>query len=190
MKIINSRLFRVLVSLFFIGILLGIISFIIGDKDTNYIINYFSLIKSNNFNYLTSLISSIYSNYKYAFIILFCSITLLLSFIIPIIIIFRGISAGFTIISIIYTYKVKGLLLSLIIMFPVLIINELLFILFSYYSINFSFRLYNAIKNNKNINVKDFSKNYILIFLILLVLLIISSLFEIFISSNLIKFVI
>ena len=75
-------------------------------------------------------------------------------------------------------------------MFPVLIINELLFILFSYYSINFSFRLYNAIKNNKNINVKDFSKNYILIFLILLVLLIISSLFEIFISSNLIKFVI
>ena len=189
MKIIKSRLFKIIVTLFILGLFLGIISFILSDKDHS-IINYFSLLNSGNYNYISSFIYSIINNYKYSFIMFFLGISLIFVFIIPFIIIFRGISASLTIISIIYTYKIKGLIIALILMFPVMIINELIFIFFSYYSINFSIKEYNVIKNNKSINLKDFIKNYLYIFLLSLVLLFISSLFEIFISSNIIKFVI
>ena len=89
MKIIKSRIFKILVSLFIIGFFLGIISNIILD-DNNTIINYFSLIENNNFNHFSSLISSITSNYKYAIILWTSGIIFFLSFIVPILIIFKG----------------------------------------------------------------------------------------------------
>ena len=190
MKIIKSRLFKVIVSLFIFGIVLGIISFILSEKDSHSIINYFSLLKNGNFNYFNCFMSSIINNYKYDLIIFICGISLIFVLITPFIIIFRGVSVGFTLFSIIYTFKVKGLLLAVILMFPVIIINEIVFIFFSYYSINFSFKEYSTIKNNKSVNLKDFIKNYFYIFLFSLIILLVSSLFEIFITSNIIKFVI
>ena len=189
MKIIKSRIFKILVSLFIIGFFLGIISNIILD-DNNTIINYFSLIENNNFNHFSSLISSITSNYKYAIILWTSGIIFFLSFIVPILIIFRGISVGFTIFSIICSFKIKGVLYSLILLFPSIIINEFIFILLGYYACNFSIKCFNAIKNNKLINIKSFTKNYFIIFIFCLVLLLISSLIEIYITSNILKFVI
>lgn len=189
MKIIKSRLFKVLVILFIFGFILGIISFFIFNKNNNEIVNYYMMIKNNKINYLNSFFNSILYNYKYISIIFIFGLIFFLSFLTPLIIIFRGISLGFTLISIICSFKMKGLILGLILLFPVGLLNELIFILISYYSIHFSFKVYNAIKNNKNINIKSFCKNYLIIFLIFLSILTISSLFETFISSNIIKFV-
>ena len=189
MKIINSRLFKVLVLLFLVGLFLGIMSFFI-IKDKSSIINYLYLIKNGNINYIKTFISILINNYKYALIIWIFGIIFIISFIIPFIIIFRGIFIGFTLFSIIIAFKLKGLLIALIILFPSAIINEFIYILLSYYSINFSNKMFDAYKNNKSINIRSFSINYLYIFLILISILLLTTLFETYISSNIVKFVI
>lgn len=191
MKIINSKIFKILVVTLVIGFIIGIISFIFMDKSTlqSSIINYINLIKNDNYNYSNGLILSIISNIKYSSIIWISGIIFFCSLVIPLIIIYRGISLSLTISTIIYTYKLKGVLYALIIVFPT-ILNELIFLFLSYYSINFSIKCFNTIKNNKDINLRSFIKNYFYIFLILSLLLIISSLIEIYLCSNIIKFVV
>ena len=191
MKIINSKIFNILVVTLVIGFIIGIISFIFMDKSSlqSSIINYINLIKNDNYNYSNGLISSIISNIKYSSIIWISGIIFFCSLIIPLIIIYRGISLSLTISTIIYTYKLKGTLYALIIVFPT-ILNEIIFLFLSYYSINFSIKCYNTIKNNKDINLRLFIKNYFYIFLILSLLLIISSIIEIYLCSNIIKYVV
>lgn len=191
MKIINSKIFKILVVTLVIGFIIGIISFIFMDKSSlqSSIINYINLIKNDNYNYTNGLILSIISNIKYSSIIWISGIIFFCSLVIPLIIIYRGISLSLTISTIIYTYKLKGVLYALIIVFPT-ILNELIFLFLSYYSINFSIKCFNTIKNNKDINLRSFIKNYFYIFLILSSLLIISSLIEIYLCSNIIKFVV
>lgn len=191
MKIINSKIFKILVVTLVIGFIIGIISFIFMDKSSlqSSIINYINLIKNDNYNYTNGLILSIMSNIKYSSIIWISGIIFFCSLVIPLIIIYRGISLSLTISTIIYTYKLKGVLYALIIVFPT-ILNELTFLFLSYYSINFSIKCFNTIKNNKDINLRSFIKNYFYIFLILSLLLIISSLIEIYLCSNIIKFVV
>lgn len=191
MKIINSKIFKILVVTLVIGFIIGIISFIFMDKSSlqSSIVNYINLIKNDNYNYSNGLILSIISNIKYSSIIWISGIIFFCSLVIPLIIIYRGISLSLTISAIIYTYKLKGVLYALIIVFPT-ILNELIFLFLSYYSINFSIKCFNTIKNNKDINLRSFIKNYFYIFLILSLLLIISSLIEIYLCSNIIKFVV
>lgn len=191
MKIINSKIFKILVVTLVIGFVIGIISFVFMDKSSlqSSIINYINLIKNDNYNYTNGLILSIISNIKYSSIIWISGIIFFCSLVIPLIIIYRGISLSLTISTIIYTYKLKGALYALIIVFPT-ILNELIFLFLSYYSINFSIKCFNTIKNNKDINLRSFIKNYFYIFLILSLLLIISSLIEIYLCSNIIKFVV
>lgn len=191
MKIINSKIFKILVVTLVIGFVIGIISFIFMDKSSlqSSIINYINLIKNDNYNYTNGLILSIISNIKYSSIIWISGIIFFCSLVIPLIIIYRGISLSLTISTIIYTYKLKGALYALIIVFPT-ILNEIIFLFLSYYSINFSIKCFNIIKNNKDINLRSFIKNYFYIFLILSLLVIISSLIEIYLCSNIIKFVV
>ena len=189
MKILKSRVFKSLVFVFILVILLGVISyFVFGIKESN-IINYFESIKNEKFNYSLGLLNSIKYNYKYLLFIWIFGIIFIFSIFIPFIELFRGYSVGFTISLIIYTYNIKGLLLSLILLFPCVIINELIYLLESYFSINFGIKTYKAFKYNKSITLKYYIKNYFYRFLIFIILLSISSLFEIYITSNIIKFV-
>ena len=189
MKIINSKAFRILVGLFIIGILLGIITFIMSNDKTNDIINYFDLIKNNKFNYINNLFNNIYYNNKTIFLIWICGFIFPLVIIIPFLVIFKGISISFTISSIIYSFKLKGVLLSLILLFPCTIINILVIILISYYYFNYCNKTYNIFKSNKSINIKNYFKNYFYQYIILSIVLMLSILFETYITSNIFKFV-
>ena len=192
MKIIKSRIFKVLILLFILGLLFGVISFIFMDKTSleNYTLNYVDLISKNNFDYTKGLINTLISNYKYLSILWIFGIIFFLFPLVPLIIIYRGISIGLMISSIIYSFKLKGFLYALIILFPTKIINELIYIIMSYYSISFSLKIYNAIKTNKSINITSFSKNYFYILLIFIVALTLTSIFEVYLSTNIIKLVI
>lgn len=192
MKIIKSRIFKVLILLFILGLLFGVISFIFMDKTSleNYTLNYVDLISKNNFDYIKGLINTLISNYKYLSILWIFGIIFFLFPLVPLIIIYRGISIGLMISSIIYSFKLKGFLYALIILFPTKIINELIYIIMSYYSISFSLKIYNAIKTNKSINITSFSKNYFYILLIFIVALTLTSIFEVYLSTNIIKLVI
>ncbi len=191
MKIIKSKIFKLITASLIIGLILGIIYFIFIDKKEleSSIINYITLIKNNDYNYIKGLTLSISSNLKYSSIIWISGIIFFCSLIIPLIIIYRGISLSITLSIVIYTFKLKGLLYALIIAIPN-IINEIIFLFLSYYSITFSIKCFNTIKNNKDINLRQFIKNYFYIFIILSFLLIISSLIEIYLCSNIIKFVV
>lgn len=192
MKIMKSRIFKVLILLFILGLLFGVISFIFMDKTSleNYTLNYVDLIGKNNFDYIKGLINTLISNYKYLSILWIFGIIFFLFPLVPLIIIYRGISIGLMISSIIYSFKLKGFLYALIILFPAKIINELIYIIMSYYSISFSLKIYNAIKTNKSINITSFSKNYFYILLIFIVALTLTSIFEVYLSTNIIKLVI
>lgn len=192
MKIIKSRIFKILIILFIVGFVLGIITYFMIDNTiiNENMYNYFDLIKSGDFKYLRSLFNSIIFNNKYLFIIWVSGIILVSIFAIPIIIIYRGISLGLTFISLLVTFKIKGLLYFALLIIPSGLLNEILYIFCSYYSLNFSMKIYNSIKKDKLINIKSFSKNYIYIYIIFTIVMLISNIIEIYISSNLIKYVV
>ena len=195
MKIIKTKLFKSLLVSFIIGIFIGIICFILlSSKEkislSNNLTNYINLIHDGNFKYFPSLVKSFISNYKYLVLIWIFGIIFFCSLLIPFIIIYRGILLGFTISSIIYVFHIKGLLYSLMLMIPSVIINEFIFILIRYYSITFSTKCFNVIKKDKTINLRQFIKNYFYIFLVLSSCILLSSVYEIYIGSNIIKFVV
>lgn len=192
MKIIKSRIFKILIILFIVGFVLGIITYFMIDNTiiNENMYNYFDLIKSGDFKYLRSLFNSIIFNNKYLFIIWVSGIILVSIFAIPIIIIYRGISLGLTLVSLLVTFKIKGLLYFVLLIIPSGLLNEILYIFCSYYSLNFSMKIYNSIKKDKLINIKSFSKNYIYIYIIFTIVMLISNIIEIYISSNLIKYVV
>ena len=191
MKIFKYKIFKILILVVLLGILLGIISFIMIDKSIikNDLINYINLIKNGNYNYLEGLTNSLTSNISFSFFIWLFGIVFIFSFINIILIIYKGISLGFMLSSIIYVFKAKGLILGLILSLNS-ILNIIVYIVLCYYSINFAIKSYNAFKNNKLVNFKSFYIRYIYIYLILLGVLILNSLLEIYVSSNIIKFVV
>lgn len=195
MKIIKTKLFKSLLISFSIGVFIGIICFILlsfSEKVSlsSDLTNYINLIHDGNFKYFPSFIKSFISNYKYLVLIWVFGIVFFCSLLIPFIIIYRGILLGFTISSIIYVFHIKGFLYSLIMLIPSTIINEFIFILVSYYSITFATKCFNVIKKDKTINLRQFIKNYFYIFLVLSSCILLSSVYEIYIGSNIIKFVV
>ena len=195
MKIIKTKLFKSLLVSFFIGIFIGIICFILLSSNekislSDDLTNYTNLIQEGNFEYFPSLIKSFISSYKYLVLIWIFGIVFFCSLLIPFIIVYRGILLGFTISSIIYVFHIKGILYSLIMLIPSTIIIEFILILISYYSITFATKSFNAIKKDKTINLRHFIKNYFYIFLILSLVTLLSSVYEIYIGSNIIKFVV
>lgn len=191
MKIIKSKLFKTLFFIFLFGIVCGIISYIFMNKDAvnNNIVNYVKLIGSNDYNYFNGFIMNLYNDFKFYSLIWIFGIIFICSIFIPILIIFKGISIGFSISTIIYTFKIKGILYSVILMLPN-ILKCIIFILLGYYSISFSYKCYNAFKEDNFINIKKFILNYFYIYLILLFILIIICLIETYICFNILKFVV
>lgn len=194
MKIINNKIFKTLVILFVFGCLLGIISFIFCSSDVKYNITnnakeYVGLLDTSKINYAETMFLSFKYSASYGLYIFILGILFVFSFIIPLLIIFKGILFSFSVFSIIYVFNIKGVLYALILMFPY-VINMILYLLLSYYSINLSIRLYKVFKNDKLINIRTFFKKYLYIYLIFNLFLLISSLIETFISSNILKFVV
>ena len=194
--------------IFLIGIILGIISFFILNKSDKFIVkdNIISLIdniKLGSVKYPNTVFLHVSNNLKIISIIwilgLLCLITIILSvsvvllclasFIVPFIVVYKGIILSFDVISIIYAYGFKGFILSFLYVFPSIVINILLLFV-SYYAINQSIRTYKLLKSEKMISLKKYIKNYVLIYLILSLLLVILSILEIFFISFIVKLVV
>lgn len=194
MKILKSRVFKCLLILFSIGLLLGIISFFImskSDKEliSNNLIEYINNINNGNITYLKGITTSIISSIKELSIIWASGIIFIFIIIIPLYVIFKGIIASFTICNIINTFNIKGLLYSVIMALPALI-NILILLVLSYFSIQFSIKCYKTIKHNKFINLKSFIKNYALIYLLLIFASLINNLIDIYAITNILRFMI
>ena len=101
----------------------------------------------------------------------------------------KGFLVGFSISSIFLTYKTKGILAVLLYTFPIQIINIIVVIILSIYSIMFSLNLLEII-NSKNNKTRLMLKKYFIILMLCIVLSFISSLFEVYLFPNLLKLVV
>lgn len=193
MKILNNKKLTIILFVMIISALTGIFFItILKDNNKDIIINalknYLEIIKNNKINYQSLFIKSLTTNILIVLIIWILGISLIGIPIVLILLAFKTYSITFTYISIIYIYKLKGILLSSIYIIPH-IINLFIIFLLSYYSINFSIILFNNLFRKLSYNKHLIVKKYIKILIISLILIIISSILETFIIPNIIKII-
>ena len=176
-----------------VGIIAGSIFMIVlskNDKETvlNSIKDFFDKLINNKFNFVGTLKNTLISNFLFSFIIWVIGISVVGLLIVIFIIFYKSFTLGFTISSIIYTYSIKGSLLALIYVFPHMVMNLLIILYLSSYSIKLSIILIKSILKKDNLNFKAFINNYSKVFLISIIFLIVTSLYESFIAPIILRY--
>lgn len=188
----DKSIYYALVSTVIISIIFGgLFITIIKDNDKTLVLNqigsFFTSIKGNHINYLDSLKNSLISNNIYIFLIWLLGISIIGIPIIVLMLFFKGFTLGFTITSIIYKYKVSGIIGALAYIFPHLIINIGVYFIISYYALKLSLTILNSILKRTPLDIKYFINKYIVLLGVSIIVLIFSSLIETYISPYLIK---
>ena len=142
----QKRLYLFLITVILLGIISGIVYTFFLDskiKVLESIETYFYLIKnSTSINYIKSLSSSCFINIAYLLLIWLLGISLIGFPIIVIILFFKSFIIGFSVSSIIMKYGLKGLFGSFLYVFPHQIVMLIIYLLVSFYSINFCYKLF------------------------------------------------
>ena len=155
-----------------------------------YIETFINTIKNNNFNYIYTLKNTLIINYLVIFIISILGFTYFLAPLNILILFYKSFVIGFSLSSFILVYKIKGLFLSIIYIFPHLIINILLFSLLIAFTLKLSIKMINTIIKRKDVNMRVYFNKYLYTGLFIFIMLTISSLYESFISPYLLKLVV
>ncbi|MEE0699840.1 MAG: stage II sporulation protein M [Bacilli bacterium] len=100
---------------------------------------------------------------------------------------FKGFMLGTTLSTIILKYQVKGVLGCFLYVFPVMIVNVIIYVFFSFFAVYVSLRFLKALFKKDNLNFKAFLGKYLLAFLLSLVLMAITCLFDSFLTPLLLK---
>lgn len=181
-------------------ILLGIISgsiflMILNENDKTLVINqistFISNINSNNINNFGAFKNAIYENLVFVILIWILGMSMIGIIINIFLVYMKGFILGFSVSSLFLVYKYKGLLASVIYVFPTSIINVITTIIISVYSILFTINLWKIIflRDHTNSMVK-FLKKYLLVLFICLLLCLVSSLSEAYLIPSLLKLII
>ena len=178
-----------------LGIVCGSLFIIIlnsSDKSLviEYIETFIDTIKNNNFNYIDTLKNTLIINYLVIVIISILGFTYFLVPLNILILFYKSFVIGFSLSSFILVYKIKGLLLSIVYIFPHLIINILLFSLLIAFTLKLSIKMINSIIKKKNINMRVYFNKYLYTELFIFIVLTITSLYESFASPFLLKLVV
>ena len=180
----------------FLGVISGaIFSNIIDLNDRNLVIDKIELLISNidkqNINSLVAFKNSIFTNLSYSLIIWVFGLTILGVLVNIFLLYIKGFIFGFSLSSFIIVFGTKGVALSILYTLFGQLLNLLVVMMLSIYSIMFTINLIKIIiKNNNNLNIFRFFKSYVLIFVISVVISFISSLSEAFLFPALIKIII
>lgn len=178
-------IFVVTVISFIIGILL--ISILSGNNKSlivKSLNNFFISIKENKLNQSALLYKTLTNNIIINLIIWILGISIIGIPIVISILSFKSLTFGFTISSLIYTYKFNGIIKSIIYIIPNLINLFIIFVL-SYYSISFSLMLFNYLFRKKEYNKRIIVNRYLKLLLISLFLLILTAVLESFVMPKL-----
>ena len=175
-----------------IGIISGSIFVIIINKNDKKMMidsinNLFNKIKENNFDFLSIFKNTILNNFIISFIIWIIGISVIGIVVTILLVFYKCFILSFTISSIIYVYSFKGIILSIIYIFPHMIVNILTFLYISSYSIKLSIILTKTILKRENLNFKQFLNNYLKVLLISIVILLLSSIYESIIMPYILK---
>lgn len=183
-KLIDKKIILVSSILLGLGILSGIIFFFITTSLDKMIVknmmNEFVNIKTNVT--FSTFINSFKYNIIYIVIITLSSLLVIFSPLVLLINYYKGLTIGFLISSTISTFKLKGILYFVAILFPHHILMSILLILYSSIMFKLSLKLLKVIYMNEPINLNIFIKKVLILFLTSLIICIIISLLEIYIS--------
>ena len=153
------------------------------------IIGFFDSIKNNNFNYMFSFKNAILNNIGFILLIWLLGISVIGIPIIIFLFFSKVFTLGFSISSIIFNYKLKGTLLSLFYVFPHHIINIYIYIVLIAYAISLSLKIIDSIIKRKIIDFKLVMNKYLYVLLISFIVIIITTLLEVFMVPSLMKFI-
>lgn len=183
-KLIDKKIIIVSSILLGLGILSGIIFFFITTSLDKMIvknmINEFVSIKTNVT--FSTFINSFRYNIIYIVIITLSSLLVIFSPLVLLINYYKGLTIGFLISSTISTFKLKGILYFVAMLFPHHILMSILLILYSSIMFKLSLKLLKVTYMNESINLNIFIKKVLILFLISFIICIIISLLEIYIS--------
>ena len=158
------------------------------DKVTlkEYITNFFTSIKQGK---IISLYKTLINNNLGILITALLAFSVILFPLVIVIIFYKGFTLAFTITSLIYTFKIKGIILAIIYVFPSLIFNLVFYFIMCYYSFKLSLILFNKVINKDTTNINKFLKKYLVIILVCAIFVSLFSLYDTYLLPSLIKLV-
>lgn len=191
---INKQIIIFLLGLSIIAVIAGAFYITILNKTDQTlieksIIGFFDSIKNNNFNYMFSFKNAILNNIGFILLIWLLGISVIGIPIIIFLFFSKVFTLGFSISSIIFNYKLKGTLLSLFYVFPHHIINIYIYIVLIAYAISLSLKIIDSIIKRKIIDFKLVMNKYLYVLLISFIVIIITTLLEVFMVPSLMKFI-
>lgn len=181
-SLIIALLISFIFGMFFITILSST------DKVTlkEYITNFFTSIKQGK---IISLYKTLINNNLGILITAILAFSVVLFPLVIVIIFYKGFTLAFTITSLIYTFKIKGIILAIVYVFPSLIFNLVFYFIMCYYSFKLSLILFNKVINKDTTNINKFLKKYLVIILICIAFVSLFSLYDTYLLPSLIKLV-
>ena len=192
----NKKTNYIVIIILFLGVTSGaIFSTIINQNDKQLVIEKIELFISNinngTINNINAFKNSIITNLSYSLLIWILGMTIIGVIINIFLLYLKGFIFGFSLSSFIITYNYKGIILSTLYTLFGQLLNILVIVMLTIYSIMFTLNFIKQItKKQQNLNIQKHFKNYSLIFIMTLLISIISSISEIFIFPNIIKLII
>lgn len=176
-----------------VAIFLGIFFLAILSKDNKQLINdtiqqFMTQVQKGNLEYHQAFFQSVIKNGLKSVLLFFLGMSIIGFPLTIILFLSQAFILGFSIGSIFYVYKWKGLLLAFVYSLPQ-IINLGIFLIFSYFSLLLSKYLFYQLILKKDISFKRIMKQYAKTFLISLGLLLISSGVEVFLIPKVLMFI-
>ena len=188
----NKKTNYIVITILFLGVITGaLFSTMIDLNDKKLVLEKIQLFISNinagNINNISALKNSIIINLSYSFLIWILGLTIIGVIINIFLLYLKGFIFGFSLSAFILTYSYKGIILSILYTLFGQLLNIIVIIILTIYSIMITSNfLKQIIKNKQNLNIPKYFKNYTLIFIITIIISLISSISEVFLFPTLI----
>ena len=188
-KLKDKKQFIIIFVICIVAFIIGVLLPSILNEENRKIIqtslnSFFDTIKNNQLKTNELLFKTLTSNIIIDLILWLLGISIVGIPIVIILLGYKSLSLGFTISSIISTYKLNGVIKALIYIVPN-IINLFIFFVISYYSISFSLMLFNYIFRKKEYNKRIIVNRYLKLLVISIIILIFSSVIETYVVPKL-----
>ena len=188
-KLKDKKQFIIIFVICIVAFIIGVLLPSILNEENRKIIqtslnSFFDTIKNNQLKTNELLFKTLTSNIIIDLILWLLGISIIGIPIVIILLGYKSLSLGFTISSIISTYKLNGVIKALIYIVPN-IINLFIFFVISYYSISFSLMLFNYLFRKKEYNKRIIVNRYLKLLVISIIIIIFSSVIETYVVPKL-----
>jgi len=191
---LNKKIFLFLIIISFIAFISGSILVVLLDKSDKsiidtYLTNFISDISQNKIEYMSILKSSLITNLGLILGIWLLGISVIGIPVIVFLYFSQIFTFGFLLASIFLKYKLKGLVLAFLYTVPHYLMYFIMLIVLTSYSISLSIKLINSIIKKKQIDFRIIFNKYLWILLFSFITILINSIYESFIFTNIIKLI-